>query len=101
MSGAAFTPGPWSILPNGHCVAGPDPKHAEFGVSGVAMCGMARRTEAEARANARLIAAAPDLLQTLRSCVSVLRAAHMHKLTIPNLVAHAESVIAKATGEGA
>lgn len=71
---AAYTPGPWSILPNGHCVSGPDPMNPEIGISGVAMCGMARRTEAEARANARLIAAAPDLLAALQWALDAMAA---------------------------
>lgn len=60
------TPGPWSVLPNGVCVVGPfepgpgdDPKQK---TAGIAMCGMRLRTNEEAEANARLTAAAPDLL---------------------------------------
>lgn len=60
---AAHTPGPWAILTNGVCVSGPDPQNREVGISGVAHCGMARRTEAENRANAQLVMAAPRLLE--------------------------------------
>ena len=62
---AEHTPGPWFVFPNGHCVGGPtglldaDPNEK---TAGVAMCGMRLRTEEEIEANARLIAAAPDLL---------------------------------------
>ena len=93
------TPGPWSCIVEGNDAfvmpAGGSPCVTLIKLRG------AGTSYSESLANARLIAAAPDLLQTLRSCVSVLRAAHMHKLTIPNLVAHAESVIVKATREGA
>ena len=68
---SAHTPGPWAILTNGVCVSGPDPENREVGMSGVAHCGMARRTEAENRANAQLVMAAPDLLAALTALASI------------------------------
>ena len=65
MSESKHTPGPWFVFGNGHCVGGPkgfidgDPREQ---TAGVAMCGMRLRTDDEAEANARLIAAAPELL---------------------------------------
>lgn len=47
-------------------------------------------------ADAKLAAAAPDLLAALQSCVRALRAEHMRRQTIPNLVVHAEDAIALA-----
>lgn len=58
---ATHTPGPWVLLTNGVCVAGSDPHAHDVGMSAVAHCGMARRPEAESRANAQLVMAAPDL----------------------------------------
>lgn len=66
MSDAQHTPGPWFIFGNGHCVGGPaSPDDSELSANpraGVAMCHMSRRPPHENQANARLIAAAPDLL---------------------------------------
>ena len=73
MSESTHTPGPWFIFGNGHCVGGPkgpidgDPRQQ---TAGVAMCGMRLRTEDEAKANARLIAAAPDLLAACEMLIS-------------------------------
>lgn len=58
------TPGPWFTFGNGHCVGGPE--SIEGAGQGIAMCGMRARTPEEAEANARLIAAAPDLLSALQ-----------------------------------
>ncbi len=60
----AYTPGPWFVFGNGHCVGGP---HHGNETAGVAMCAMRLRDEEENAANARLIAAAPDLLAALRA----------------------------------
>ena len=62
------TPGPWYTFGNGHCVGGPEgtPGAGE----GIAMCAMRARTPDEARANASLIAAAPEMLAALHECVA-------------------------------
>lgn len=73
MSGSKHTPGPWFVFGNGHCVGGPfepgegdDPDQT---TAGVAMCRMRLRHNDEAAANARLIAAAPDLLAALSAVI--------------------------------
>ncbi len=62
------TPGPWFVLGNGFCVAGPfSGAGGEPGqtTAGVAHCGMQLRAEEEAEANACLVAAAPDFLDAV------------------------------------
>ncbi len=66
MSGARHTPGPWRLAASGidgHKVVAPDGRN---------ICGMSNRISlsmAERHANARLVAAAPDLLAALRDLV--------------------------------
>lgn len=68
----SFTPGPWSVVEHDHaiCVQTESPKKTKFGASRYAAIGGFDRNDpaqlAEARANASLIAAAPDLLEALR-----------------------------------
>ncbi|QIG68229.1 hypothetical protein EVB56_038 [Rhizobium phage RHph_Y1_10] len=57
------TPGPWYLI-NDHCVGGP--QNVNGAGHGVAMCGMRARNEGEVIANARLVAAAPELLMALQ-----------------------------------
>jgi hypothetical protein len=69
---AQHTPGPWFTFANGQCIGGPvgplgNPSGAE--TAGIAHCGMGLRTGTEIQANARLISAAPELLETLRELV--------------------------------
>lgn len=75
MSNAKHTPGPWYVFGNGHCVGGPfssdDPDESGRKTAGIAMCGMRLRSPDESEANARLIAAAPDLLTTLEHIAGV------------------------------
>lgn len=72
MSG--YTPGPWSVVEHDHaiCVQTESQKKTKFGASRYAAIGGFDRSDqaqlAEARANARLIAAAPDLLEALQLC---------------------------------
>lgn len=59
------TKGPWFLI-NDVCVGGPiEPGWEEAGC-GIAHCGMRARTLEEAKANARLIAAAPAMLAALQ-----------------------------------
>lgn len=62
---AGFTPGPWFLI-NAECVGGPIDPGWEAAGCGVAHCGMRARTQEEAAANARLIAAAPDMFEALK-----------------------------------
>lgn len=67
MNGAKHTPGPWFQINGGKCVGGPE---STPGLGhGIAACSMRARSEDESQANARLIAAAPDLLEALHLCL--------------------------------
>ncbi len=103
MSAAKHTPGPWEVL-DGRRVGVTLPSKVEgcgFYSHCIALT-HSDRADINAEANARLIAAAPDLLDALRSCGLALQKDYLNKSpTIKNLVAHAARVIAKATGEGA
>jgi len=70
----SHTPGPWFVFSNTHCVGGPhaDPNQP---TAGVAMCALQFRRPDEIRANTRLIAAAPDMLEELKGCESFLSSA--------------------------
>jgi hypothetical protein len=65
--GNAHTPGPW--FAGGTTVWGSAPGSCRNTVADTATCGSI--TEAEDRANARLIAAAPELLAALQELVAV------------------------------
>lgn len=54
------------------------------------------RTVAEAQANARLIAAAPELLEALERCIPLISGAYSNSIAAYNL---ARAAIAKAKGE--
>lgn len=84
------TPGPWFLI-NDHCVGGPETTNGAG--HGIAMCGMRARSEEEAKANALLIASAPELLKELQRLVAeVYWLDGVHK---------SRAVIAKATGKSA
>ena len=82
---AAFTPGPWRVQSD-HSVRSYAPGHWA-----VADCGGRRR-----EANARLIAAAPDLLEALREAMDS-RAADMADAAHPGWYDRARAAIAKAS----
>ena len=95
------TPGPWYVLETKHCVGGP---LGPNGIgSGIAMCGMRARTPEEQEANARLIAAAPDLLDALKGIVREIRAYSSPECDDADSIGYAElkaadAAIAKAEG---
>ena len=71
------TPGPWVIIPPDHedirpkwYVEQPDGKH----VAGHCIADVFETDEGKGKANARLIAAAPDMLDELKSILEVLEA---------------------------
>ena len=68
------TPGPWQAVNSGrhewsHWINGPDGQSSVVGVTRLA------RDPTRSDANARLIAAAPDLLEALSSCVKWIESA--------------------------
>lgn len=74
MSGAKHTPGPWRVDPlhcadiqtQDGCEIGSCWKHADFGTE-LVVSGIIAADYFEMRANASLIAAAPDMLEALRT----------------------------------
>lgn len=90
MSGP--TPGPWAYRPtnNGHMVAGAKPGY----LAEVRDCGSGC-----VKANARLIAAAPELLEALRDVIGWVPGAIWHTGEPTESVNRARAAIAKATGE--
>jgi hypothetical protein len=100
----SHTPGPWRHAPTGPTMRG---YSQPFGVASVdygpafLVCGCFGDIKGgpdEAEANARLIAAAPELLAALKECAERLQPHIKHT---EDLVAHMSAVkaIAKATGE--
>jgi hypothetical protein len=104
---AQHTPGPWVIKP----ATGPEKEHLYFDVKPVLAVDDPYRgsvctvhdaeniegiTVAESEANARLIAAAPELLDVLRDCLHFMEMAELDD-DEPHVVA-ARAAIAKATG---
>ena len=88
MSATKHTPGPWEVTGSGDIVTSNGIVIAWTNVLG----GM------EEEANARLIAAAPDLFDALLTLTTVVRERVTLDATSPEIRA-AESAIAKATGE--
>lgn len=100
---AGYTPGPWHTGADGRIV---------YNAAGWAVCNAVtfhqRHQGDEDRANARLIAAAPELLEELEECASDLeaeiearRGAVLERTMERDLatVARARAIIAKATGQ--
>ena len=106
MSETKHTPGPWEV------------EEHENGDIETSVCGLVKTTyrsgpsggldlkqmKEEALANARLIAAAPDLLGALQDCYSELvKVMSVHSFWAggnPRLFGKCEAAIAKATGAG-
>lgn len=90
MSAAKHTPGPWSIKDDAVNAIEPDVMAGEFYI---AQC-FGHSHHDEALANARLIAAAPELLEALQDCREALRRAGAEgELKV------VDAAIAKALGE--
>lgn len=89
MTQTTHTPGPWEVL------AGPE--WGGFTVGGQRIVATMREWgfPGEAEANARLIAAAPDLLAALESAEDVLSETDTHLSTLHKV----RAAIAKAKGE--
>lgn len=106
MSEGAFTPGPWTVQPGPwsgikgpHVMIGP----ADAVTSIAAAFG---QTEDEQRANARLIAAAPELLGALAALFEHCAMVHKHWGDGNNLkeadaaIRDARALLARVQGEG-
>ena len=92
MNKRKYTPGPWEASrdgPNRRWLVNAD----DFGV---ATCDGPWRNQ---EADARLIAAAPELLNSLRTCLLIVE--HMSADAAPDTIKEARAAIAKATGEQA
>lgn len=86
------TPGPWTMTEEfGHCQRAINYPDARDHALAVLQAG----DPDELLANARLIAASPDLLGALIRCVEALEARMPHASMLPD----ARAAIAKATGE--
>ena len=90
-----YTPGPWYQV-------GAWVEHEDDDVADICSCDPATigqehlgRSDSEMGANARLIAAAPDLLEALQNMVEAHRSGKLFASTINNAV----DAITKATGE--
>lgn len=92
MLDAKHTPGPWIQV--GHWVEHPNEKIPDICTCDLQAIGHGhlKRTEAETIANARLIAAAPDMLEALKLIQN-------QDLVLPADREIIKSAIAKATGE--
>lgn len=91
------TPGPWRI--GGAAIFGPK-TDAPSPATIVSILGRAAGDVAAMRANARLIAAAPDMLAALQSLVWAVSGIEYVETEYAEQVAQAHAAIAKALGEG-
>jgi hypothetical protein len=95
LAGGTHTPGPWSIIWFGGMQIGHEP-------TGEAVCTMWGSDTDPAdpkHANARLIAAAPELLEALQEIVRKFDAAPDEVKNVPLGIMKARAAITKATGE--
>ena len=90
---SAHTKGPWALDWNVSCIDVFSSDAATL-IATIRRSTLSKGIDADARANARLIAAAPELLEALRDLAESVRAAG---ITGPYLDA-ADAAIAKATG---
>lgn len=104
MSEKKFTPGPWRIFgANRYECPGIDAESTSIIVFGRRFdqnqnCGVQGNTLEECQANARLIAAAPELLEALKRAVEWMEAPDESAFSDQDLNA-ARAAIAKALGE--
>ena len=87
------TPGPWTVDPKTLAVYAPD-RHGHAAAVRVAECGRTLLPADEIRANAALVAAAPDLLAESRRLLARLQEMAIH----PSHYAGLAAAIARATG---
>jgi hypothetical protein len=98
---AGHTPGPWLDVGDGYIEARNAPLKARSGWYDYAYLQASPEERAEWQANARLIAAAPELLEALRWFVDDERfqvAVGGNPNVVERMIANAQAVYAKATG---
>jgi hypothetical protein len=87
------TPGSWVIDTNDNLIHANDARHT-------IVCSFAATLRnPSVMADARLIAAAPDMLEALKLCASVVAGNTMHKQGLVDALAAARAALFKATGE--
>jgi hypothetical protein len=94
------TPGPWhygpsSALEGGFIIQG---SYENGGGPRLPILGRTHNFPNNAEANARLIAAAPDLLEALKQCTAVLAGDTMHKGGLVAALEAARAALLKAQG---
>lgn len=94
----AHTAGPWVNDQGDITGIEKDPANGCVGPVDVAHVYM-RTVAGRSEANARLIAAAPDLLEALKSCAAVCAGETMSKQGLVNALEKARAAITKAQGE--
>lgn len=100
MSAAKHTPGPWTYQENSDAYT-----HIVRGPTNSLICQLAQSTHVEIEANARLIAAAPELLEALIKADQLFRdigfIAEADRVRPGSLGSEIRAAIAKATGGAA
>lgn len=104
----SHTPGPWEVAHCGYDVCTQLGAINTFGEESpedegwtIASCAFGKLPNAECKANARLIAAAPDLLAALEEIVMLARIGQWYNEDLArDKIAAAKAAIAKANGEG-
>jgi hypothetical protein len=96
VSVASFTPGPWRVAPS-HQYADSGSLNVDTADNGQTsyICCAGLRGDEEAEANARLIAAAPEMLAALHNMLEVYWGDGQEPA--PDCIARAQAAIAKAT----
>lgn len=94
------TPGPWRVSEKRGDLIDIRHENNEPGAMSLNLAQVVARQSwlREAEANARLIAAAPELLEALQRCETVLSAIPLEVCDVEDLL-YARAAIAKATGE--
>ena len=100
------TPGPWNVYQNGVDIIHPHPSNPTCNYQGyiVASANYSKDAETglptiEACANARLIAAAPDLLRTLQNMVTIFGVVNPEPIKAFVAIEQALGAIKKATNK--
>ena len=95
------TPGPWVVRTIDQSLATVETQDGRYiiGNAGQLRADDWKTGHIERRANARLIAAAPELLEALQKMLPELRGLSIVSDTAAEMLREAEAAIAKATGE--